>query len=71
MDEKDKILTICMDCKKIKLNDNSWISEQIAPKLYNKAKAEYRLSHGYCPTCGEEELKKIESEHSQESKHSW
>ncbi len=59
---ENKILTTCYECKKIKLNENSWISEEKEPDLYKKLNIEYknRLSHGLCPTCGEIKRKELE-----------
>lgn len=54
----EKVLPYCMICKKIKIAEGMWLGEEADKKLYNqfKEKFEGRLSHSYCPKCGEIKL---------------
>lgn len=60
----DKVLTICAECKKIRINNESnlWLDREADKKLYDRFIEKYngKLSHGYCPDCGGEELKKLD-----------
>ena len=48
------ILLICAYCQKIRDDQNVWM----ALEAYLHAHADTRLSHGICPECLEEEMKK-------------
>jgi len=49
------ILTQCCECRKIKLDDRTWLSENDDKVKYNSLIEQYReeISHDYCPSCQE------------------
>lgn len=49
------ILSICMYCKKIRVNDESW--EQL--EKYITSHSDVHFSHGICPSCYEENYKSL------------
>ncbi len=50
------LIPICAVCKKIEADDGAW--EQI--EAYLQANSDAQFSHGYCPSCFDDEIKKIE-----------
>ncbi|WP_371804848.1 GAF domain-containing protein [Candidatus Lokiarchaeum ossiferum] len=51
----ERITPMCSVCKKIKNNDGNW---KILEEFINESTGNY-VSHGYCPTCYANALKKI------------
>jgi len=49
------ILPICMDCRKIRDQSNQWKNIE----TYIAEHSEAKFSHGYCPDCGTQNLKRI------------
>jgi DNA-binding response OmpR family regulator len=49
------IIPICMYCKKIRNDENSW--QQLEAYIAEHSEADF--SHGLCPECGEELMEKI------------
>jgi DNA-binding response OmpR family regulator len=49
------IVPICMSCKKIRDDQNSW--KQL--EQYISEHSEAKFSHGYCPACAEKEMEAI------------
>jgi hypothetical protein len=50
------IIPICMDCKKIRDDQNSW--NQLEQYITDHSEAMF--SHGICPECSKEQMKIIE-----------
>ena len=50
------LLSICMNCKKIRTESNSW--DQL--EKYISKHSDVLFSHGICPDCLAKELKKLE-----------
>lgn len=70
---ENKVIVECIGCGKLKMNENSWISEENQPKIYNEIKKYFgkNISHGYCKTCKEKDEEEIEKQHYQESAPLW
>lgn len=51
------MLTVCMKCHKVRLNDEVW--QNIENYLADRNPVEF--SHGYCPKCFEEEMEIVNS----------
>jgi uncharacterized coiled-coil protein SlyX len=52
------IIPICMYCKKIRDDKDSWLQME----RYIASHSEAEFSHGVCPHCFEEQMKKLEEE---------
>ena len=62
---KNELLTICMGCQRVRINDESnlWLSKEENPNLYEGLLEEHEgnLSHGYCPPCGERAMEEADN----------
>ena len=56
--ELHRIVPICAKCKKVRDDDQYWIRLE----TYFKRRWDLDFSHGLCPTCGEEEMAKLDRE---------
>jgi hypothetical protein len=53
-------LSMCCECKAIKIEESKWLNERDDQQLYQKVVTPYyealKISHGYCPPCGKKAM---------------
>jgi len=56
--EKERIITVCCECRAIKVDSDNWLNESQAHKAglhknYLELHTRMNNSHGYCPPCAD------------------